>query len=155
VPLDVLMVTCAEVAPAGAGGTVTVHTSSDEQLVAVTCPLKEATMLPSELRKFEPVAVIVWPGLAEAGVSDEMCGGAPGVDGAEVVLVVDPSARPGWVVGAVFGGGPPVPRVVDTARATRVATTRMASTTTAAGSQRAGSLSDRIAAGERGAPVRS
>jgi hypothetical protein len=139
-PLDVVMVTCAEVAPAGAGGTVTVHTSSDEQLVAVTCPLKEATMLPLELRKFEPVAVMVWPGLAEAGVSDEMCGGAPGVDGAEVVLVAGDPARPGWVVGAALGGGPPVPRVEDTARATPDATTRTATMTTVAGSQRGGSL---------------
>jgi len=72
VPLAVVMVTCAEVAPAGGGGTVTVHISCDGQLVVVTRPLKAATIRPLELRKPEPVTVIVWPALPEAGLSDEM-----------------------------------------------------------------------------------
>jgi hypothetical protein len=58
VPLAVVIVTCAEVSPTVGGGTVTVHISGDGQLVGVTCPLNEATMLPSELRKFEPATVV-------------------------------------------------------------------------------------------------
>ena len=143
------MVTCSEVFPAAAGGTVTVHTFSDGQLVAVTSPSKEATMRPSELMKFEPVTVIAWPELPEAGARNEICGGAPGVDGAKVVVVLsaplvarDAPDRPCCVLEAAVGEGPPEPRLIDTARAIPDATTRTATTRTAATSQRSEPLSD-------------
>ena len=97
VPPLVVIVTCADVSPVDGGGTLTVHRSCDGQRVVVTCPLNDTTMRPSGLRKFEPVMVTVWPGLAELGARDEICGGVPGVDGT-VVLVVFPLA----VVGALL-----------------------------------------------------
>ena len=148
-PLPVVMVICADVSPTEGGGTVTVHTFCDGQLVGVTCPLKDATIRPSGLRKLEPVTVTAWPGLPEVGVIDEICGGAPGVDGAlvvvftpEVVVVEAPfvvvvtPGRPGCVVEAAVGDGPPDPRLADTASAIPVATTRTATTTTATTSRR-------------------
>jgi hypothetical protein len=52
VPLDVVIVTCADGEP-GEGGTVTVHVFGAGQLVGAAWPLKVATMLPL-LKKLAP-----------------------------------------------------------------------------------------------------
>jgi hypothetical protein len=82
------MVTGTFVDPLGAAGAEAVQVVALEHDVGATVPPKLASTWPSELTRFTPVMVTLWPAGPDVGLSDVMCG--PGPEGAVVVVAGPP-----------------------------------------------------------------
>ena len=158
VPLEVVMVTCADGEPVDVG-TVTVQVFCAGQLVEATWPLNVATMWPFVLRKFEPATRTDSPAGPLEGSSAEITGAPPRASGGVVLVVVpfddgdvaagDPPPDvdgcgwcelPAWLgvttEDVVAARGEPLPLASDTARPIAATTSSTATTATAAMSQR-------------------